>query len=166
MQNVACIQLRNNKSFLVDMVHVPQWNMVIALWNRSQLWGMHDQITKSGLHVVDTIDLNSNNHIAQLCVVNLRQRTEVWATRGEKEVVILQDSPTGFCCERTLTCTIDKNLLFCHFITCLHFSNSETGNCMIHVWVSFKGRPHLICWDAEKRVQIHSIFKKGKQTPV
>ena len=162
MQNIACIQLRNNRSFLVEMVHVPQWNMVVALWNKSQLWGIHAEITEGGLHVVDTVELISKNHIVHLCVVNLPQRTEVWATRGGKEIVIIEYSATGICCEKTLTCSVDKNLS-CHFITCLQFNSLKTGGNNTHVWVSFNKQPHLVCWDAEERVQIHSIIKKGKQ---
>lgn len=162
MQNIACIPLRNDKSSLIEMVHVPQWNTVVALWNRSQLWCIHDQVTKSGLHVVDTIELNVNNPIVHICTVDLSQRTEVWATQGDKEISIFKHTNSGVNCDRTLTCSIDKNLLFCHFITCLHFTSSKTGSSMVHIWVSFNRRSHLVCWDAEKRIQINSIIKKGK----
>ena len=160
MQNIALIQLRNNKSSLIEMVHVPQWNVVVALWNRSQLWCLHDQVSASGLHVVDTIELNSKNPIIHLCTVDLPHRTEVWATR-EKEIVIIKYSADGVSCESTLPYDTDINLQFCYFITCLHFISSKTGNNTVHVWVSFNRRPHLVCWDAESRVQINSIIKKG-----
>lgn len=161
MQNIALIQLRNNKSSLIEMVHVPQWNIVLALWNRSQLWCIHDQVSTSGLHVVDTIELNSKNPVIHLCIVDLPHKTEVWATR-ENEIMIIKYSADGISCESTLPCNADKNLHFCHFITCLHFVSSETGNNMVHIWVSFNRRPHLVCWDAESRVQINSIIKKGE----
>ena len=158
MQNITCIQLRNDKSSLIEMIYVPQWNVVIALWNRSQLWCIHDQVTKSGLHVVDTIELNSKNPIIHLCTVDLPHGTEVWATQ-EKEIAIIKHSADGVSCKTTLPCNADKNLLFCHYITCLCFISSKTGNKMVHVWVSFNRRPHLVCWDAESRAQIYTTSK-------
>lgn len=163
MQNITCIPLRNNKSSLIEMVHVPQWNVVIVLWNRSQLWCIHDQVTTSGLHVVNTIEIDSKNPIVHICIVNLPQRTELWAAQGDKKITIIKYSATGVCCDSTLVCTIDKILLFCYFITCLHFTSSKTGNSIVHVWVSFNRRPHLVCWDAERRIQIHSIIKTSKE---
>ena len=162
MQDVTCIQLSNNKSSLIEMIHVPQWNVVIALWNTSQLWFIHDEVTKSGLHVVDTIKLNSKNPIIHMCTVDLPHGTEVWATQ-EREIAIIKHSTDGISCETTLSCSANKNLLFCHHITCLCFVSSKTRSNMVHIWVSFNRRPRLVCWDAEGRTQINSIIKKGKQ---
>ena len=162
MENITCIKLSNNKYSLIEMVHIPQWNVVIALWSGSRIWCIHDHVTKSGLHVVDTMKLKSKNPIIHLCTVKLPQRTELWATHGEK-VAIMNHSNTTVSLETTLTCSMDKNLLFCHFIICLHFNSSKTGRSLVHVWVSFNGRPHLICWDAERRIEINSIVKPGKQ---
>ena len=161
MQNIALIQLRNNDSSLIEMVHVPQWNIVVALWNKSQLWCIHDQVSTSGLHVVDTIKVNSKNSIIHLCTVDLPHGTEVWATQ-EKEIVIIKYSNDGVSCESILPCNADKKLQFCHYITCLHFISSKTGNNTVHVWVSFNRRPHLVCWDPETRVQINNIVRKGE----
>ena len=160
MQNIACIQLKNNKLSLIEMVHVPQWNIVIVLWDKSQLWCIHDRVTKSGLHVVDTIELNSKDLVIHLCAVDLPQGTEVWATRGENEIAIIKHSANEVRCETILSCSED---LFCYFIICLCFNSHKTGSNTIHVWVSFNRRPHLVCWDAQSRVQINSIIKKGKQ---
>jgi len=145
------------------MVHIPQWNVVVVLWNRSQLWCIHDQVTTSGLHVVNTIEIDSKNPIVHMCMVKLPQRTELWATQGDKKITIIGHLATGISCDSTLACTIDRCLLFCHFIICLHFNSSKTGNSMARVWVSFNRRPHLVCWDAETRSQIHSVIKTGKQ---
>ena len=163
MQNITCIELKNNKSSLIEMVHVPQWNVVIVLWDKSQLWCIHDQVTKSGLHVVNTIELNSKDPVIHLCKVDLPQGMEVWATQGEKEIAIIQRSPDEIHCETILSCSEDKDFLFCYFIICLCFNSHKTGSSTMHVWVSFNRRPHLVCWDAQSRVQINSIVKKGKQ---
>ena len=162
MENITCIQLTNDNLSLIEMVHVPKWNVVLASWTESQLWCIHNQVTKSGLHVADTIELNSKSPIMHLCTVDLPQRTEVWVTQGEKEIAIINHSPAGFSCERILTCSADKKLLFCHYITCLSFKSAKTGDSMFHVWVSFLGQFHVVCWDAERRIEINNIVKNGK----
>ena len=162
MENIACVKLSNTKCSLIEMLHVPHWNVVVVLWSGSRIWCIHDQVTKTGLHVVDTIKLKSRNPIIHLCTVNLPQGTELWATQGEK-VAIINNSTAAISLETTLACSMDKNLLFCYFIICLYFTSSKTGKSLIHVWVSFNGRPHLVCWDAEKRIEINSIIKPGKQ---
>ena len=162
MENITCIPLTNDNSSLIEMVHVPKWNVVLASWTGSQLWCIHDQVTKDGLHVVDTIELSSKSPIMHLCTVELPQRTEVWITQGRKKVAIINHSPTGFSCERTLTCNANENLLFCNYITCLSFNSFKTGDSMLHVWVSFLGQPHVVCWDAEIKTEMNSIIKNGK----
>ena len=153
----TCFKLTNNKLPLTEMVHVPQWNVVVALWSGSQLWCIHDQVTKTGLHVVDNIKLNPITH---LCTVNLPQVTELWVTQGEREVAIITHSTDGISLEATLTSSMNRD---CRFIICLCFNSSKAGKNMVHVWVSFNGQPHLVCWDAERRTEIKSITKPGKQ---
>ncbi|XP_065896958.1 leucine-rich repeat serine/threonine-protein kinase 1-like isoform X2 [Dysidea avara] len=160
MQNIACF-LPETKLSVIELLHVPEWQVVIVLWRESQLWFIHDKI-RDGLRVMDVIKLDQHDPVIHMCVVNLSERTEVWATQGDRKIVIFESSSDGFQDSDTLHCTVEKLSLFSYLIVCLCFTSSVSGNNMVHVWVSFNQRPHLVCWDADTRIQInHITIKEG-----
>ena len=152
MQNIACILLETNLS-VIEMLHVPEWQVVIVLWRKSQLWFIHDKI-RDGLHVMDVI---KHDPVIHMCVVNLSERTEVWATQGDRNIVIFESSSNGFQSSDSLHCTVENKSLFTNLIVCLCFTSTISGNNMLHVWVSFHQLPHLVCWNAKQRIQINCI---------
>ena len=155
MQNIACFLLETKLS-AIELLHVPEWQVVIVLWRKSQLWFIHDKI-KDGLHVMDVIKLDKRDPVIHMCVVNLSERTEVWATQGDRKIVIFETSSNGFWNSDTLLCTVENRSLFASLIVCLCFTSTVSGNNMVHVWVSFNQQPYLVCWDAKKRIQINCI---------
>jgi len=164
MQNISCFSLVSNKLSLIEMLHVPEWQAVVVLWRSSELWLVHDNVG-DGLHVVDIIKLDKRDPVVNMCVVNLSERTEVWATQGDKKIAIFTSSSNGFHIKDILQCTVENKSLFSYLIVCLCFASTRSGDSIIHVWVSFNQRPHLVCWDAKKRIQINCIkIKEG--TPV
>jgi len=160
MQNVACFLLETKLS-VIEMLHVPEWQMVIVLWRNSQLWFIHDEVRDS-LHVVDMIKLDKQDPVVRLCIVHISERTEVWATKGNKKIIIFESSSDGFQDSDTLQCTVENTSLYSYLIVCLCFTSTTSGNNTVHVWVSFNQRPHLVCWAADTRIQINQItISKG-----
>ena len=159
MKTVACVTLKNSLLEVVQMLHVPEWHMVLVLWELPEIWCLHDEIDASGLHVIGSLQLKfQNNPIYNLCKVTLNTTTEVWATRKDKEIAVLTETSTGCIESNTLQCTINSNLptINCNLISCLHF-NTKCENSLIHVWITFEESPQLICWNAENKNQLHSV---------
>ena len=160
MQNISCFSLENNKLSLIEMLHVPEWQVVVVLW-KSQLWFIDDE-SIDGLHVMDVIKLDKRDPVIHMCVVNLLDRTEVWASQGDRKITIFTSSSNGLHNKETLYCTVENKSFFSYLIVCLRFTSTISGNTMVHVWVSFNQRPHLVCWDAKSRIQINCIkLKEG-----
>ena len=155
MQNVACFLLETKLS-VIEMLHVPEWQMVIVLWRNSQLWFIHDKI-RGGLHIVDVIKLDKHNPVIHMCIVNVSERTEVWATQVDRKIVIFESTSDDFLNANTLYYAINNGSLVTNLIVCLCFTSSTSGNNIAHVWVSFSKQPHLVCWDAKERIQINCI---------
>ena len=161
MQSIAYFLLET-KLYVIKMVHVPEWKVVIVLWRSSQLWFIHDKIS-DGLHVMDDIKLNEHDSIIHMCVVNLSGRTEVWATQGDRKIVIFESSSDHFQNKVTLQCSVENKSFFGNLIVCLCFTSTVSGDHLVHVWVSFNQRPHIVCWNAKRRIQVHCIkVKEGK----
>ena len=157
MSTVSCVGLENSLLQVVQLLHVPEWHMVMVLWELSEIWCLYDKVDKSGVHVIRTLQLNNHNPISMLCKVDIQQTTEVWATRGDKEIVVLTQSPTGCSESRILKCDVSRKAmsLNCNLITCLYFNNKALDT--VHVWVSFCGLAQLVCWDGEKKTQLRSV---------
>jgi len=162
MQNISCFSLVNNK--LIEMLHVPEWKVVVVLWRTSELWFVHENVG-DGLRVVDIIKLNKHNPVIHMCVVSLSDRTEVWASQGDRKIAIFDSSSNGFHNKDTLQCTVENKSFFSYLIVCLNFTSTTSTDSMVHVWVSFNQRPHVVCWDAKKRIQLNCI-KVKEGTPV
>ena len=162
MLTILCFSLENDKLSLIEMLHVPEWQVVIMLWRNSQLWFVDDNI-RDGLRVLDVIKLDKHDPVIHMCAVNMLGRTEVWATQGDRKIAIFESSSNHFQNKVALHCIVDNKSLFSYLIVCLSFTSTVSGNHLVHVWVSFNQRPHLVCWDAKRRIQVNCIkVKEGK----
>ena len=159
MKTIVCDVLQNSSPKVSQMLHVPEWHTVLVLWKQSEIWCLYDGIGPSGLYKIGTLQLkNVNNPISSLCTVTFENTTEVWATRKNKEILILEHSLSG-CCE------INSNVLVCNtgefgghdcqLITCLYYADDEKR--LTHVWVSFNESSQLVCWDGPNKSQEHTI---------
>ena len=161
MKTVACVTLKNSMLEVLQLLHVPEWHMVLVLWELSEIWCIHDESDTSGLYVIGSLQLDRNIPISKLCKVALDSTTtEVWATKKDKLITVLAETPSG-CCESTtlqVQCTANGKhaTLHCNLISCLQFS-TDSGNSLIHVWISFDDSPQLICWNGETKNQLHSV---------
>ena len=154
MKTITCVTLTNSLLEVLQLLHVPEWHMVLVLWELSEIWCLHDKIGSSGLYKIGTLLLNVHNPISRLCKVTFDNTTEVWATRRDKEIVILMQSPSGCYENDVLVCTAVAHR--CHLITCLCF-NTVDENSLTHVWVSFDESSQLVCWDAPNKTQLHTV---------
>ena len=156
MQTISCFSLENDKLSLIEMLHVPEWQVVIMLWRNSQLWFVDDNV-RDGLRVLDVTKPDKHDSIIHMCAVNLLGRTEVWATQGDRKIVIFKSSSNHFQNKVALHCTVENKSLFGYLIVCLSFTSTVSGDHLVHVWISFNQRPHLVCWDAKRRIQVNCI---------
>ena len=155
MKTIACVALNNFALEVLQLLHVSEWHMVLVLWGLSEIWCLYDEIGPSELYKIGTLQLkNVHNPIRNLCTVTFDNTTEVWATRNDKEIVILTQSPSGCCEKDVLVCTTAA--YSCHLITCLCF-NTDNEKSLTHVWVSFDGSSQLVCWDGPNKTQLHTI---------
>ena len=157
IKTIACVMLKNTIFEVTQLLHVPEWHLVLVLWELSEIWCLYDETNASGLYQMGTWKLSANSPISSLCTVTFESTTEVWATRKDKEIVVLSRSPSG-CCESNIIvcCTNRRGAHNCHLITCLQF-NTDSGKSLTHVWVSFDGYPQLVCWDGPSKTQLHTI---------
>lgn len=159
MKTVACVTLKNSMLEVLQLLHVPEWHMVLVLWELSEIWSIHDKPNESGLHVIGSLQLDKNIPISKLCKVALDSTTtEVWATKKDKQITVLTETPSGCCESTTLQCTANSKLatLHCNLISCLQFT-TDSGNSLIHIWITFDDSPQLICWNGETKNQLHSV---------
>ena len=159
MKTVVCVALNNLTLEVLQLLHVPEWHMVLVLWELSEIWCIHDEITASGVHLIGSLRLDHYIPVVRLCRVRVRGTTEVWATSKDKEITVLVQSPSG-CCERFILNFTDKSLYSSHLITCLNFSTA-TQISVTHVWVSFNKVPKLVCWDGEEKSPLHTVLLKS-----
>ena len=164
MKTITCVALTNSilVQEVLQLLHVPEWHMVLVLWELSEIWCIHDEIGPSGLYKIGTLLLNIHNPISSLCKVTFDNTTEVWATRKDKEIVILTQSPLGCCENNVLVCTAAAHR--CDLITSLCF-NTDNEQSLTHVWVSFDGSSELVCWDGPNKTQLHTaslLYHEGQ----
>ena len=154
LKTVACVTLQNAKQQVIQLLHVPECQMVLVLWELSEIWFLHDEIDAYGVHQTGSLALDANNAISSLCKVTLENTTEVWGIRKDKKIVVLTQLKSGFCESKNLVCsTATSN---CYLITCLYFTTGKKKH-LTHVWVSFDGSSQLVCWDGQNKIQLHTI---------
>ena len=157
MKTVACIALENLSLEVLQLLHVPEWHMVLVLWELSELWCLYDNITTSGAYLIGSLQLDRNIPIVRLCRVRVKGVTEVWATTTDKEIKVFIQSPSG-CCEQFILNYSDKYPHSSDLITCLNFSTA-TEISVTHVWISFNYKPKLACYDhdGEEKSVLHKV---------
>jgi len=165
MRTVSCVTFENSLQQVIQLLHVPEWHMVVVLWESSEIWYLWDEVDRLGVNMIGQLQLQNSKPITVLSKVDWKQTTEVWGTKKDKEIVVLTQSPTRCYVHEILQCSIaDENNSFrCNLITSL-ILESTSGIPLTHVWVSFEGNTQLVCWNAESKTQLHSVFLhcKGK----
>ena len=165
MHTVSCVTFENSLQQVIQLLHVPEWHMVVVLWESSEIWYLWDEVDRLGVNMIGQLQLHNKKPITVLCKVNWQQTTEVWGTRKDKEIVVLTQSQTGCYVHEILQCSItnENNNFRCNLITSLIF-DSTSGISLTHVWMSFEENTQLVCWNAENKTQLHSVFLhcKGK----
>ena len=156
MKTVVCVALNNCTLEVLQLLHVPEWQMVLVLWELSEIWCIHDEVTASGVHLIGSLQLDHHIPVVRLCRVRVRGTTEVWATSKDKDIIVLFQSPSG-CCQRFI---LNFTLYSSHLITSLNFSTATQIN-VTHVWVSFDKVPKLVCWDGEEKSPLHTVLLKS-----
>lgn len=154
LNTVACVTLKNAMLQVVQLLHVPEWQMVLVLWELSEIWCLHDNVDSSGVHQTGSLALDANNAVSNLCKVTLENTTEVWGTKKDKRIVVLVQSKSGLLESRNLVCSTAAS--DCNLITCLYFTTGKKEH-LTHVWVSFNRSPQLVCWNAQNKTQLHMI---------
>ena len=51
MKTIACVVLKNTILEVNQLLHVPEWHMILVLWELSEIWCLHDEIDASGLEL-------------------------------------------------------------------------------------------------------------------
>ena len=158
LSTMACFTLRNAMQQVFQLLHVPEWQMVLVLWELSEIWCLHDEIDASGVYQTGSLALSANNTVSSLCKVTLENTTEVWGTRKDKKIVVLTQSQAGILesLSADLVCSTAASSSDCQLITCLHFT-TDKGKRLTHVWVSFNGSSQLVCWNGQNKTQLHTI---------
>ena len=159
MNTIACVAMENSPLEVVQLLHVPEWHMVLVLWGRLEIWCLHDEADASGVHLVGSLQLTFNIPIISLCRVNLKRTTEVWAIIKDKGIMVFAQLSSGRF-NREILSIPGKSFNNYHLITCLNFSTA-TGKFVTHVWLSFDRVPNLVCWDGEEKSQLHTVLLKG-----
>jgi len=155
MKTAACIALDNSTLEVLQLLHVPEWHMVLVLWELSELWCLYDNITTSGAYLIGCLQLKRHAPMVRLCRVRVKGVTEVWATTSDKEVKVFIQSPSG--CFETLNIKYPNKYLYSSdLITCLNFSTA-TEISVTHVWISFEYKPTLACYDGEEKSVLHTV---------
>ena len=154
LNTVAYVTLKNAMLQVVQLLHVPEWQMVLVLWELSEIWCLHDNINASGVYQTGSLGLDAYNTVSSLCKVTLENTTEVWGTKKDKKIVVLIQSKSGLLESRNLVCSTAA--VDCHLITCLYFTTGKKQH-LTHVWVSFDRSSQLVCWDAQNKTQLHTI---------
>ena len=159
MSAISSVELENSLLQVVQLLHVPEWHAVLVLWESSEIWCLYDEVDESGVHVIGTLQLFNHSPISRLCKVNLQQTTEIWATSGNKEIVVLTQPSTGSFKSCVLKCDVNgkANVLNYNLITCLYFNSKAIDKPSVHLWISFCELGQLVCWDGEKKDLLHSV---------
>ena len=157
MKTITCVTLTNSSLEVLQLLHVPEWHMVLVLWELSEIWCLYDETYATELCKISSLQLNAQIPVSSFCKVTFGNTTEIWVARKDKGIVILEYSSSG-CCEinsNNLVCATDRHEHHgCQLITCLTTDNEKS---FTHVWVSFNKSSHLVCWDGPNRSQLHTI---------
>ena len=78
MKTISCVILENSPLDVIQLLHVPEWHMVLILWELSEIWCLYDEVHILGVLLIGKLQLHKNNPISTLSKIHFLQATEVW----------------------------------------------------------------------------------------
>ena len=140
-------------SAILDIRHVEETSSVLVATVNGEIWSFYDRIVPGGLKIQDRIILPEMSPCYHMVKVNVQGSVEVWGTLDNNRVLLLEKSGgPGWRKLEFESNPGDSRLRLCSFVAHASFTGKD-GSMHNHVWLSYRHRSVLVCWDARTRRQ-------------
>ena len=139
-------------SAILDILHVEETASVLVATVGGDIWSFYDRLLPGGLRIQDRIILPDMSPCYHLVKVNVDNCVEVWGTLDNNRVLLLEKDGMGWHKLEFQSDPHDSKLRLCSYIAHCCFT-SRSGTPQNHVWISYRHRSVLVCWDARNRQQ-------------
>ena len=141
-------------SAILDIRHVEETASVLVATVNGEVWSFYDRIVTGGLKIQDRIILPELSPCYHMVKVNVQGSVEVWGTMDNNRVLLLEKSGGGSGWKKLEfeSNPGDSKLRLCSFVAHANFTGKD-GSMQNHVWLSYRHRSVLVCWDARTRRQ-------------
>lgn len=139
-------------SAVLDILHVEESSSVLVATFGGEIWSFCDRLVQGGLRIEETIFLPDCNPCYHLVKVNVQGSVEVWGTMDNNRVLLLEKSGSGWTKLEYKSDPKDLKLQLCSYIAHACFTGKD-GTTENHIWISYRNRSVLVCWDAKTRQQ-------------
>ena len=141
-----------SSSAVLDIRHVEETSSVLVATVMGEIWSFYDRIVTGGLRIQDRIILPEMSPCYHLVKVNVQGSVEVWGTMDNNRVLVLEKDGSGWRQLEFESDPKDPKLRLCSYIVHANFTGKD-GTMQNHVWISYRHRSVLVCWDAKTRQQ-------------
>ena len=144
----------SSASFILNIVHVPEASSVLVASHNCEIWVFSDKVVPGGLKVRERISIPEFSPCFHLVKVphSNPNKVEVWGTMDHNRILILDYEEKRWIQTELEARPGDPRLNLCSYITNARFTG-QTGMECNHVWVSYRNRSIVVCFDALTRSQ-------------
>ena len=147
-----------NTSAIFDIVHVGEVSSVIVTTRRGELWCFRDQPGPQGLHVEQKVSVG--DAVYRLLKVTVQGSVQVWGSM-DNNAVFLMEWGGGKEWKRVTLPPCNSGNTKIVLLSCVAHSSfrDSRGKDRDYVWMAYRNRSVLVCWDAQCRRQLedHTI---------
>ena len=146
--NLPCPE--NKSSSILKILHVEEKSCVLITTHSDEIWSLCDRLVhKTGLAVQQKI-LIDDFSVYDLVKVNLPDGgLEVWGTMDNNTLVLLESDGDKWKWSHHKLKPV-AHMKFCSHVVCCSFVSTE-GREERQLWVSYRGRGYLVCFNARER---------------
>ena len=143
---------RQTPSCILDILHVAKASCVLVSTVDGIIWSFHDRLFPQGLMIQSRMTMTDNYPCYHLVEVRTEKSLEVWGTMDDSQLCLLERDRNDWKVQEMKVLTGDPKLRVCAHIVLASFK-SKKGILQNHLWISYRSRGTLVCWDTSLHQQ-------------
>lgn len=138
-----------DNTFVLAIVHVKKASSVLVSTDAGEIWAFDDKLTPEGLVIEERMKLKKGTNCYQMVVVEVQGSLEVWGTTDLTQLIMFKRVGRGWMVDGQYTVECKQKWQF-YNIAHAEFKDKD-GVIQNHLWVSYRQKGLIICWDLQKR---------------
>lgn len=153
---------KSQTSAVLKILHIKEEECVLASLTSSEIWSLYDRLVGKPLSVmkqqcISTADQDGSGPVYDLVKVVVDGQIQVWGTMDNNVLLLLERKDGEWNKNYYNIQPYSHHMKVCSHIVWCSFEDDVAGGKQDHLWISYRSKGGIMCFDVRSRKQRGSI---------